>query len=340
MICPAAFHDPGLVWRESAFGIHHHRNQTFTNIALDGSNANGLVEVHRDVRSIAWMPRPMNTHLFCAGTLIFVLAAGCNSANPLRFAKSSSEKPQDDPASATNIRFSDDASSDSSDKTPQLANSQGTESSVQQASSDSNSHPELAQASQNIDAALRPDSSPGFFASAAKKTMDAFRSNNPISLDSGTTLDAEIASFEPFPFAFELPNVVGEKVSSKTVGRQLILVDIWATWCGPCKKAMPELVEIQKEYESLGVQVVGITCDSDDPADAPETARKAYNIGEQLNVNYPLLVDDGTTIGQIPGFRVYPTMLFLTPDGQVRYMVTGVQSKAKLAATINTVLQM
>ncbi len=298
----------------------------------------------------------MNTRLLCSGTLIFVLAAGCNSANPFGLAKKSSEAALDADSTATNIHFSDDSNFAPSEKatvpsgalrsvnpgagSSQFADHLAADPVVQQASSQ-DSHPELALASQRSELAAQPDSSPGFFASAAKKTLDVFRLNNPISLDRGSpSLDSDIANFEQFPFAFELPNVVGEKVSSKTVGRQLILVDIWATWCNPCKKAMPELVEIQREYESLGVQVVGITCDSDDPTDAPDTARKAYNIGEQLNVNYPLLVDDGTTLDQIPGFRVYPTMLFLTPDGQVRYMVTGVQSKAKLAETINTVLQM
>lgn len=181
---------------------------------------------------------------------------------------------------------------------------------------------------------------PGRLTSAAKKTFDIFRSAIPTSdAAADAALVEKISNFNRFPFSFDLPSVAGEKQSSKSFGGQLLVVDVWATWCAPCKKAIPEFIEIQKEFESQGVQVVGITCDSADPAAAAEIARRAYNIGEQLNINYPLLVDDGSTIPQIPGFRGYPTTLFVTSDGQVRYMVTGMQSKEKLTAMINAILQ-
>jgi len=117
-----------------------------------------------------------------------------------------------------------------------------------------------------------------------------------------------------------------------------MVIDIWATWCAPCRKAIPEFVALQSEFESHGVQVIGITCDSNNPDDAAETARKAYNIGEKMNVNYPLLVDDGTTRPQIPGFRSFPTTLFVTADGQVRYMAIGVQPKERMTAIIRAIL--
>jgi thiol-disulfide isomerase/thioredoxin len=154
-----------------------------------------------------------------------------------------------------------------------------------------------------------------------------------------TALSREIAKFEPFPFEFQLPTVAGESVSSKQFGGQLMVVDIWATWCAPCKKAIPDFIAVQEEFQAQGVQVIGITCDSAEPSEASETARKAFAIGQQMGVNYPLLVDDGTTTKQVPGFRGYPTTLFVTPDGIVRYKVTGAQSKEKLAAMINAILQ-
>ena len=87
------------------------------------------------------------------------------------------------------------------------------------------------------------------------------------------------------------------------------------------------------------MQVVGITCDSDDPAQAEATSRRALEIAQRLGVNYPLLLDDGSTTKQVPGFRGYPTTLFVTPDGIVRYKITGAQSKEALGAIIEVLLE-
>lgn len=177
-------------------------------------------------------------------------------------------------------------------------------------------------------------------ASSSRSPFDAFRFALPGSARAREdALAREISSFDKFEFSFSLPTVAGEANDSRQFKGQLMVIDIWATWCAPCKRAIPDFIAIQEEFQAHGVQVVGITCDSADPADAPETARKAYAIGQQLGVNYPLLVDDGSTTKQVPGFRGYPTTLFMTPDGVVRYKVTGAQSKEKLASMINTILQ-
>lgn len=204
--------------------------------------------------------------------------------------------------------------------------------------------------------------------SAARRTIDALKASlpNPAAARH-EKLVAAIADFEPFPFAFDLPTIAASPagagdasgaandeaspaddpqsaagsnwLSSQDAAETLLVVDIWATWCDPCRKAIPDFVAVQQQYESLGVQVVGITCDSDDPAQAEATSRRALEIGQRLGVNYPLLLDDGSTTKQVPGFRGYPTTLFVTPDGVVRYKVTGAQSKEALGAIIEVLLE-
>lgn len=197
--------------------------------------------------------------------------------------------------------------------------------------------------------------------STARRTIDAIRASLPNPVASRhEKLARAIADFEPFPFAFDLPSVStgpsgpddpngpgdeanpttsGTWLSSEDATEQLLVVDIWATWCAPCQKAIPDFVAIQQQYESQGVQVVGITCDSPDAAQAEATSRRAIEIGQRLGVNYPMLLDDGSTTSQVPGFRGYPTTLFVTPDGMVRYKVTGAQPKEALAAVVDILLE-
>lgn len=281
--------------------------------------------------------------------LLAMLLAGCNAANPFRSAQTpQAESSQSLAETTTDANSSANLSLSDSEALPDyLQTAKPADSSTEpSANSLATTNAPTANAPGAVTPAsstapVEPQANPSSLTSAARRTFGSLLAPlTPSSRDTASGVAADIAAFKPFPFSFELPNVAGEKVSSKTFGGQLMLVDVWATWCGPCKAAIPELIEIQNEYQSMGVEIVGITCDSDDPQDAADVARKAYNIGKQLQVNYPLLVDNGSTIPQIPGFRGYPTMLFLTPDGQVRYMVTGVQSREKLAAMIQAVLQM
>lgn len=177
--------------------------------------------------------------------------------------------------------------------------------------------------------------------SAARRTFDAVLASLPSpnsKAGANEKLTQAIAAFPPFPFAFDLPTVDGSSLASGQTGYQLMVVDIWATWCGPCRKAIPDFVAIQQRYASRGVQVVGITCDSVEPGQAGDVRRKAAEIGQRLRVNYPLLLDDGSTIDQVPDFRGYPTTLFLTPEGQVVYKVTGMQTEEQLAAILDLLL--
>lgn len=298
--------------------------------------------------------RPNPNSLGFFWPLLLLLIAGCNSANPFRTAQTSLDKasqvPEEtitDSNSPANLSLSDSGSLPDYLQTATVPDSSAPDSSpapspnlLATTSTPAADAPGAVTPASSTSPA-EPQSSPNGLTSAARRTFGSLLAPlAPGSRDHSGGIAAEIAAFKPFPFSFELPNVAGEMVNSKNFGGQLMLVDVWATWCGPCKTAIPELIEIQNEYQSMGVEIVGITCDSDDPQDAADVARKAFNIGKQLQVNYPLLVDNGTTIPQIPGFRGYPTMLFLTPDGQVRYMVTGVQSREKLAAMIQAVLQM
>jgi thiol-disulfide isomerase/thioredoxin len=79
----------------------------------------------------------------------------------------------------------------------------------------------------------------------------------------------------------ELLALDGGKFSLADYKDKTLVLDLWATWCGPCRKEVPHLVEIQKEYESKGVEVVGLTLEN------PTTdEQKVRDFAKEFSINY------------------------------------------------------
>ena len=103
---------------------------------------------------------------------------------------------------------------------------------------------------------------------------------------------------------------------------KLILVNFWATWCPPCKKEIPTLIELQKAYGDQDFQVIGIAID-----DKEATAKYAKDIG----INYPtLLVEaDGVVLAKHfgNGYGVLPYTVIINRKGEISDAIKGELSK-------------
>jgi peroxiredoxin len=87
-----------------------------------------------------------------------------------------------------------------------------------------------------------------------------------------TTLPASVVDAE-------LKAVTGAPIKLSSYAGKVLLVNLWATWCGPCRQETPELVKLHKEFRSQGVEVVGLsTEDPDDSADAVREFVHNYNV--------------------------------------------------------------
>ena len=117
---------------------------------------------------------------------------------------------------------------------------------------------------------------------------------------------------------YTLSNSEGEQVSAADFDGKVVLANFWATWCAPCRKEMPMLVELHKAYEARGLEVVGIAMDE------LEQARK---FAMDLGVDYTVLV--GTTevmaaareYGNLTG--VLPYSVLIDRDGIIRWTHLG-----------------
>ena len=110
---------------------------------------------------------------------------------------------------------------------------------------------------------------------------------------------------------------------------KLLIINFWATWCGPCKEEIPILVKLQKKFEGDGVQILGIAVDS---------RVNVVNFAKTADFNYPLLPDEGAAIelSKRLGNRLglLPHTAIFTPGGVLIYTKLGIVSEIELVDII------
>jgi thiol-disulfide isomerase/thioredoxin len=127
-----------------------------------------------------------------------------------------------------------------------------------------------------------------------------------------------LAAQQPFDFDFALLTADGKPVSKKDFAGKVLIVDVWGTWCRPCRAELPHLEELLKKHRQAGLAVVGINYEQ-----APNPASLILDFIKENHVTYPCLIGDEKTFAQIPDFRALPTTLFIDRSGTVRLKVQG-----------------
>ncbi|WP_164104343.1 TlpA family protein disulfide reductase [Candidatus Laterigemmans baculatus] len=138
------------------------------------------------------------------------------------------------------------------------------------------------------------------------------------------------------PFDFTLVSTEGETVSLDDFAGQVVIVDVWGTWCTPCRMGIPHFVELQDEYREEGLRIVGINYEMGTPDEALAAIEKFTS---EVPVNYPLLIGDDATGAQIPGFGTFPNVLFIDRQGKIRHTLVGLHSKEELEAVAKPLLE-
>jgi peroxiredoxin len=121
---------------------------------------------------------------------------------------------------------------------------------------------------------------------------------------------------------FTLEDLDGNPVRLADQQGQVVLVNFWATWCGPCRLEMPEL---QARYDALkdqGFTVLAVNLD--EPRD------DAALFAQDLGLSFPVLLDPGATVNDRYRVRGYPTTYFIDRDGNVDALHVGILSAAQL----------
>jgi len=141
-----------------------------------------------------------------------------------------------------------------------------------------------------------------------------------------------------FPAApdFTLSNVAGGSLTLADLRGKVVLLDFWATWCGPCRAGIPHLNELYGEHREAGFEIVGISVDRGQGGRSGlETVREYVG---RTPIAYPLVMADGSVVAAYGGIRSIPTAFLVDRAGLVRKRYVGLQPKEVLARDIRALL--
>ena len=114
---------------------------------------------------------------------------------------------------------------------------------------------------------------------------------------------------------FTLHAMGGPNLRLKEQRGRVVMVNFWATWCGPCRQEMPQLNRLYEKYKGSGFVLLGVNVD-DDVAKATEVAGK-------LGVTFPVLLDTDKTVSKLYDLSTMPSTVLIDRDGKVRYVHRG-----------------
>jgi len=130
---------------------------------------------------------------------------------------------------------------------------------------------------------------------------------------------------------FALPNAAGREVSLEAHRGEVVVLNFWATWCHGCKQELPWFVQLEKQYGSRGMTVIGASTDADGwKSVAPYLKKKP--------LNYPVVIADASLTSAY-GLGAMPMTVLIDRQGRVAATYTGVVDRAACDKAIQSLLR-
>lgn len=125
---------------------------------------------------------------------------------------------------------------------------------------------------------------------------------------------------EPAP-AFQLPAANSPSTALADFTGKVVLVNFWATWCGPCREEIPALMKMRAELGNQGFEVIGINIDKE--------REKAAQFAQRLAIDYPVVFDERQDVINQYKVKSMPTSYLVDRDGTVRQVFYGYTAKKR-----------
>jgi DsbE subfamily thiol:disulfide oxidoreductase len=135
-----------------------------------------------------------------------------------------------------------------------------------------------------------------------------------LSVLAASSLASSALTGRPAP-DFALKSSTGENLRLSEYRGDVVMINFWATWCGPCRQEMPLLDDLYNRYERVGFNLLGVNIDDD--------SNRAMDMIRELGVNFPVLFDAQKQVSKMYEVDAMPVTVIVDREGTVRYVHQG-----------------
>ena len=114
---------------------------------------------------------------------------------------------------------------------------------------------------------------------------------------------------------FTLHSMGGSNLRLREQRGQVVMLNFWASWCGPCREEMPLLEHLYEKYHASGFQLLGVNVDED--------ISNAAGVSSKLGLHFPVLLDTEKKVSRLYDLNAMPSTVLIDRDGRVRYIHRG-----------------
>lgn len=131
---------------------------------------------------------------------------------------------------------------------------------------------------------------------------------------------------------FELKATDGKMIKLSDYKGKIVIIDFWATWCPPCRKGIPDLVELQEKY-GKDLVIIGISLDD------KRTIKDVEPFVSKYKINYPVVYGDEKTVGLFGNIESIPTSFVIDREGNIVKTHVGLIPKSEYEKDIEGLLE-
>jgi thiol-disulfide isomerase/thioredoxin len=152
----------------------------------------------------------------------------------------------------------------------------------------------------------------------------------PIAMRQAHASGISAAGNHPIAPDFSLTGISGQKINLADYKGKVLMVDFWATWCGPCRVEIPGFVELENRYRDQGFAIIGISKD-----DGPDEVKEFY---QEFKMNYPVALANDDVDQLYGGIIGLPTTFLIGRDGRIYAKHTGTTDVSVFEEEVKTLL--